>query len=146
MQLETVSYRCPELRTLLADPIKSSLSLIQLKPKIKSWRCKECTCRLCKKYKILILSEKCRLDIPYMVFFIYVHISIYIFIIFLKMISITEETLLNQSSKVGPKLQKYQSSFNLPCHSAGDFLFACCAILTNFPKNNNVPLLQSSSH
>ena len=48
--LETVSYRCPQLCTLVLDTIKNASLLIQFKSKIKLWKCRECPWRLYKAY------------------------------------------------------------------------------------------------
>ena len=48
--LEIVSYRCPQLWTLMADTIKNSFSLTEFKSKIKLRKSAEYSCRLCKTY------------------------------------------------------------------------------------------------
>ena len=47
---ETVSFRGPEIWSLLPEGIKASSTLAEFKIKIKKWRPEGCTCRLCKTY------------------------------------------------------------------------------------------------
>ena len=46
--LETLSYRSPQLWSLLPENIKEVESLEIFKRKVKSWICDDCPCRLCK--------------------------------------------------------------------------------------------------
>ena len=48
--LETLSYRYPQLWSLLSKNLKEMNSLSQLKRIIKHWICHDCPCRLCKVY------------------------------------------------------------------------------------------------
>ena len=46
--LETLSYRNPQLWSLLPESLKEMNSLTQFKRNIKYWICRDCPCRLCK--------------------------------------------------------------------------------------------------
>ena len=46
--LETLSYRYPQLWSLLLKNLKEMNSLSQFKRNIKHWICRDCPCRLCK--------------------------------------------------------------------------------------------------
>ena len=48
--LETVRYRGPKTWGLLPNEIKNAKSLYDFKAKVKEWKPKGCTCRLCKMY------------------------------------------------------------------------------------------------
>ena len=48
--LETLSYRSPQLWSLLPENIKEAKSLEIFKRKVKNWICDNCPCRLCKPY------------------------------------------------------------------------------------------------
>ena len=48
--IETIRYRGPKTWNLLPVEIKNSKSLGEIKNKIKKWKPKGCTCRLCKNY------------------------------------------------------------------------------------------------
>ena len=48
--LETISYRSPQLWSLLPENLKLTNSLHQFKTGIKKWICHKCPCRLCKTY------------------------------------------------------------------------------------------------
>jgi len=48
--LETLSYRAPQLWSLLPESIKQLDSLECFKKRIKDWVCKDCPCRLCASY------------------------------------------------------------------------------------------------
>ena len=48
--METIIFRGPKIWDLLPAKIKESSSLVEFKLKIKSWKPKGCTCRLCKIY------------------------------------------------------------------------------------------------
>ena len=48
--LETLSYRYPQLWSLLPESLKEMNSLSQFKRNIKHWICRDCPCRLCKVY------------------------------------------------------------------------------------------------
>ena len=48
--LETLSYRSPQLWSLLTENTKEDESIGIYKRKVKSWICDECPCRLCKPY------------------------------------------------------------------------------------------------
>ena len=48
--LETLSYRSPQLWSLLPQNIKESESIEIFKKKVKDWICEDCPCRLCKPY------------------------------------------------------------------------------------------------
>ena len=47
---ETLSHLGPAIWLIIPDDIKKSKSVIEFKYKIKSWKPKECPCRLCKVY------------------------------------------------------------------------------------------------
>ena len=48
--LETLSYRSPQLWSLLPANIKEAESLHYFKRNVKKWICTTCPCRLCKTY------------------------------------------------------------------------------------------------
>ena len=48
--LETLSYRSPQLWSLLPGNIKEVESLEIFKRKVKNWICDNCLCKLCKPY------------------------------------------------------------------------------------------------
>ena len=48
--LETLSYRSPQLWSLLPENIKEIESLDSFKSTVKKWICTACPCRLCKTY------------------------------------------------------------------------------------------------
>ena len=48
--LETLSYRYPQLWFLLPENLKEINSLSQFKRNIKHWICRDCPCRLCKVF------------------------------------------------------------------------------------------------
>ena len=48
--LETISYRYPQLWSLLPESLKEMNSLSQFKRNITHWICRDCPCRLCKVY------------------------------------------------------------------------------------------------
>ena len=48
--LETLSYRYPQLWSLLPESLKEMNSFSQFKRNIKHWICRDCPCRLCKVY------------------------------------------------------------------------------------------------
>ena len=48
--LENLSYRYPQLWSLLPESLKEMNSLSQFKRNIKHWICRDCPCRLCKVY------------------------------------------------------------------------------------------------
>ena len=47
---ETISFRGPKTWKLVPQEIKNSNSLSEFKNKIKFWKPRGCTCRLCKTY------------------------------------------------------------------------------------------------
>ena len=47
---ETVSFRGPEIWSMLPEDIKNSETLQEFKIKVKKWKPEGCTCRLCKTY------------------------------------------------------------------------------------------------
>ena len=47
---ETISFRGPQVWSMLPEDIKNSQSLAEFKIKIKKWKPEGCTCRLCKTY------------------------------------------------------------------------------------------------
>ena len=47
---ETVSFRGPQLWSIIPDNIKKSQTLSEFKSKIKKWKPKGCMCRMCKIY------------------------------------------------------------------------------------------------
>ena len=47
---ESIRYRGPETWQLLPNEIKTSSSLAEFKRKIKDWKPRGCTCRLCKVF------------------------------------------------------------------------------------------------
>ena len=47
---ESIRYRGPETWELLPNEIKTSSSLAEFKRKIKDWKPRGCTCRLCKVF------------------------------------------------------------------------------------------------
>ena len=47
---ETIRFRGSKTWELVPTEIKESTSLIEFKEKIKGWKPKGCTCRLCKSY------------------------------------------------------------------------------------------------
>ena len=47
---ETISYRGPQLWSLVPTTIKSAETLISFKSKIKSWIALNCPCKLCKTF------------------------------------------------------------------------------------------------
>ena len=49
--LETLSYRGPQLWTLLPEKIKQRNTINLFKSDVKQWICKECPCRL---YKVFV--------------------------------------------------------------------------------------------
>ena len=49
--LEILTYRVPAIQTKLSPKYVHVTSLDEFKPKIKSWKCEICPCRLCKNYK-----------------------------------------------------------------------------------------------
>ena len=49
--LETVTYRAPIIWAKLPSEYKLAGSLTPCKSKTKYWKCKICTCRLCKEYE-----------------------------------------------------------------------------------------------
>ena len=49
-ELETLSYRVPQLGSLLPKKIKSLLSLDNFKRVIKNFTSDKCSCRFCKSY------------------------------------------------------------------------------------------------
>ena len=48
--LEAVSYRYPQVWSLLPESLKEMTSLSQFKRNNKHWICSDCPCRLCKFY------------------------------------------------------------------------------------------------
>ena len=48
--LEALSYRSPQLWSLLSENIKEVELLKILKRKVKNWICDDCPCILCKPY------------------------------------------------------------------------------------------------
>ena len=48
--LETLSYRYPQLKSLLPESLKEMNSLSQFKRNLKHWICRDCPCRLCNVY------------------------------------------------------------------------------------------------
>ena len=48
--LETLSYRAPQLWSILPENIKQIDSIDSFKKRIKDWICKDCPCRLCTPY------------------------------------------------------------------------------------------------
>ena len=48
--LETLSYRAPQLWSLLPEEIKQTESLSEFKRNIRKWICSDCPCRLCRTY------------------------------------------------------------------------------------------------
>ena len=48
--LNTISYRSNQLWNLLPDYIKNSPTLGSFKSKIKTWRCNNCPCNICRTY------------------------------------------------------------------------------------------------
>ena len=48
--LETLSYRSPQLWSLLPESIKEVKSLKIFKREVKNWICDDCPCRLCELY------------------------------------------------------------------------------------------------
>ena len=48
MGLETLSYRSPELWSILPENLRQINSLGQFKESVKKWDCIDCSCRLCK--------------------------------------------------------------------------------------------------
>ena len=49
-ETESIRYRGPETWELLPNEIKTSSSLSEFKRKIKDWKPRGCTCRLCKVF------------------------------------------------------------------------------------------------
>ena len=47
---ETISYRGPKTWDMVPQSMKNSISLADFKNKIKTWKPKDCTCRLCKTF------------------------------------------------------------------------------------------------
>ena len=47
---ETISFRGPQIWSLVPDSIKNSHTLAQFKRDIKQWKPQGCMCRLCKTY------------------------------------------------------------------------------------------------
>ena len=47
---ETISYRGPQIWTLVPDDIKKSKSITEFKKRIRSWKPNDCPCRMCKRY------------------------------------------------------------------------------------------------
>ena len=47
---ETLSYRGPKTRLMVPEDKTQTNSLIEFKKRIKLWKPKGCTCRLCKVY------------------------------------------------------------------------------------------------
>lgn len=48
--LETISYRSPQLWSLLPENLKVINTLNQFKIEVRKWICYDCPCRLCKVY------------------------------------------------------------------------------------------------
>ena len=48
--LETISYRSPQLWSLLPEHMRQLNSLDQFKRSVRQWVCNTCPCRLCKVY------------------------------------------------------------------------------------------------
>ena len=48
--LETLSYRAPQLWSLLPEEVKQTNSLSEFKRSVRQWTCTDCPCRLCKTY------------------------------------------------------------------------------------------------
>ena len=48
--LKTLSYRSPQLWSLLPEKIKEVESLELFKREVRTWICDDCPCRLCKPY------------------------------------------------------------------------------------------------
>ena len=48
--LETISYRSPQLWSLLPEHTRQLNSLDQFKRSVRQWVCNTCPCRLCKAY------------------------------------------------------------------------------------------------
>ena len=48
--VETLSYRPPQLWTLLSEEINQEDTINLFKSGVKRWICKECPCRLCKVF------------------------------------------------------------------------------------------------
>ena len=48
--LQALSYRSPQLWSLLPENIKEVESLEIFKREVKNWICDDCSCRLCKPY------------------------------------------------------------------------------------------------
>ena len=47
---ETISFRGPKTWDIVPEDIKKSISLMEFKSKIRKWKPKGCSCRLCKVY------------------------------------------------------------------------------------------------
>ena len=47
---ETISYRGPQIWTLVPEDIKRSKSITEFKRRIRSWKPNDCPCRMCKRY------------------------------------------------------------------------------------------------
>ena len=50
MGLETLSYRSPQLWSILTENLRQINSLVQFKENVRKWGCIDCPCRLCKLY------------------------------------------------------------------------------------------------
>ena len=50
MGLETLSYRSPQLWSILPEIFRQTNSLVQFKESVRKWDSVDCLCRLCKLY------------------------------------------------------------------------------------------------
>ena len=50
MGLETLSYRSPQLWSILTENLRQINWLVQFKESVRKWGCIDCPCRLCKLY------------------------------------------------------------------------------------------------
>ena len=48
--LETISYRAPQLWTILPEEFKQRNTISLFKSDVRQWICNECPCRLCKVF------------------------------------------------------------------------------------------------
>ena len=49
--LEILTYRAPAIWAKLPSKYVLATSLDEFKSKVKFWKCENCSCRLCKKYR-----------------------------------------------------------------------------------------------
>ena len=83
--LETISYRAPQLWTILPEEFKQRNTISLFKSDVRQWICNECPCRLCKVFVpnlgfIWDTAPNLVFNIYHGLFNVYIYIYIYIYI------------------------------------------------------------------